>query len=198
MKLIIKIALGIILAFILLFVGCVGCMSYTAVKVGESLEESGTVSTTEATPGTQGTTPDQSQLELFKIVNHASVSTSPKNWDADAEDDGIIVYPELKDINNDVVKFSGIELKVDIELWTTELDSNWKEVKGRKVYSGTGTIDSWKDGNPFMDGGIKVSFDDINTVESDKQFGAILIKIHTPDGKVYEVDNDLVTRIKPE
>lgn len=143
-------------------------------------------------------TEEQKQAEILATATHAYVDATSKNWDADAEKDGVIVYPELKDANDETVKFEGVELDVDIEIWTTELDEDWKEVKDRKVYSGSGTIDSWKDGNFMFDGGIRIPFEDIKTVASDDEYGLLLIKIHTPDGKVYEAKQDFGVRIKPE
>jgi len=59
-----------------------------------------------------------------------------KNWDEDAEEDGIIVYPELKDSREETVEFEGIELKVDIEIWTLKWDTEtFKQVTDRLVYS---------------------------------------------------------------
>jgi hypothetical protein len=139
------------------------------------------------------------QAKILATATHASVDSSGgKNWDADLEDDGVIIYPELKDADNETVKFEGVELTVDIEIWTTKMDDNWKEVKDRLIYSGSGTIDSWKDGNFMFGGGIKISFEDIKAVESDKDYGELFIKIHTPDGKVFEAKDSMGIRIKPE
>lgn len=170
----------------------------TVVFVSGCTSESGSP----ATPSQKETIPDvteeQKQSEILATATHAYVDAMTKNWDADAEDDGIIIYPELKDSADEVVKFENVELDVDIEIWTTKLDDNFKKVKDRKVYSGTGKIDSWRDGNFMFDGGIKVSFEDIKTVTSDSDYGLLLVKIHTPDGKVYEAKQDFGVRIKPE
>ena len=52
-----------------------------------------------AKPSSQ--TPDRDhnteQIQLLATVTHGTVMSMPSNWDADAEDDGIIVYPDLKD-----------------------------------------------------------------------------------------------------
>ncbi len=139
------------------------------------------------------------QAEILATATHASIDSSGgKNWDADLKDDGVIIYPELKDANDETVKFEDVELQVDIEIWTTKRDDNFKEVKDRMIYSGSGTIDSWKDGNFMFDGGIKVSFDDIKSVESDSDYGALFIKIHTLNGQVFEAKDSLGIRIKPE
>lgn len=137
------------------------------------------------------------EAEILSTATHASVMTTTDNWDADAEDDGLIIYPSLDDDEGEVVKFEGIELDVDIEVWTTKFE-DFKTVKDRKAYSGTGTINSWKDGNFMFSGGIKVPFEDITTVASDSEFGMVFVEIHLPDGRTLEAKEDIGVRIKPE
>lgn len=139
----------------------------------------------------------QEQLDILATATHADVDTISKNWDADAENDGIIIYPELKNNNDEIVNFEDVSLVVDIEIWTTKYDDNFNEVKDRQIYKGTGTITSWKDGNPFFQFGIKVPFEDVKTIASDREYGLVLVKIHTIDGKVYEAKNNYI-RIRPE
>jgi|SRR3989344_6180045 len=140
---------------------------------------------------------EQTQKEILTTAVTAFVDASSKNWDEDLQDDGIVVYPELKDTSGDSVKFEGVELNVDIEIWTTKMNDDYDEVKDRKIYSGSGTIDSWKDGNFMFDGGIKVPFEDIKAVESDSDYGTLYIKIPAND-KVYEAKSLMGVRIKPE
>ncbi|MDK2974444.1 MAG: hypothetical protein PWP08_815 [Methanofollis sp.] len=121
----------------------------------------------------------------FSQVTHASVSTMRENWDADAEDDGITVHPNLLDQYDETVKYSDASIPIDIQIWTTKFDDNFKEQKDKLVYKGSGTITTWKDGNMFMKGGIKVPFSSMN-VPSDEMFGWTYVTIHTPDGKTYE------------
>jgi hypothetical protein len=158
--------------------------------------ERGSIATPSEKSAIQTITEEQKQMEILANATHAAVDYMPKNWDADPEDDGILIYPELRDANDETVKFEGVELQVDITIWTTKYDYNLNEVKDRIVYSGTGTIDSWKDGNFLFDGGIKIPFTDIKVLPSDNEFGWVFVKIHTPDGKVYEAKGDV--RIKPE
>jgi len=161
--------------------------------------ETGTTAQPSENSQVQEVSNEEVQAEILATATHASVDSSGgKNWDADLEDDGVIIYPELKDANDETVKFEGVELPVDIEIWTTKMDDSFKEVKDRMVYSGSGTIDSWKDGNFMFDGGIKISFDDIKAVESDSDYGALFVKIHTPDGQVFEAKDTMGIRIKPE
>ena len=141
---------------------------------------------------------ESEQIDLLSAVVSGSVATMTDNWDADADDDGIIVHPKLNDESGEVVMFEGVELPVKIEIYTAEYDSKYKRVKGRLVYSGTGTIDSWKDGNIFFNGGIKVSFDDIDTTPSDDDYGIIYTTTTLPDGRTIEAKETFGCRIKTE
>ena len=116
----------------------------------------------------QETAVSEQQLELLKTVTHASIMVFTKNWDEDAEDDGLAVYITLKDANDETVKFRGVSLPVEIEIYTKEYESG-KPVKGRFVYKGTATITSWKDGNFLLSGGIRIPFEDIKTTEADPE-----------------------------
>jgi len=138
------------------------------------------------------------QNDLLKTVTHASVISQSANWDADTENDGLVIYPDLLDSNNETVEFEGINLTVDIEIWTLKMNNDFKEVKDRLVYSGTGEIDSWKDGNPFYSGGITIPYKDIKTVESDNSSGLLFVKIKLPDGRVMEAKEDFGVIIKAE
>lgn len=139
-----------------------------------------------------------SSQDKLKTAASAEVSSVSKNWDSDTEDDGIIIYPGLKDANGNTIKFENIELPVDIEIWTKGYDDNYDEIKIKLIYNKTATIDSWEDGNFLFDGGIKVSFDDIKTNSSDNDIGLLFVTIYTPDGKTYAAKEGLGTRIKPK
>jgi|GEM_PF-2031193 len=142
----------------------------------------------------QKPTVSERQLELLKTVTHASVWTFTKNWDEDAENDGLAVYISLKDENDDTVKFKGVSLPVEIEIYTKEY---FKSAKGRLVYKGTATLTSWKYGNPFLSAGIRIPFEDIKTTEVDPEWGIIYVKVHLPDGRIIEAKEDFGVRIKP-
>ncbi|MGE0792870.1 MAG: hypothetical protein AB7V77_01665 [Candidatus Woesearchaeota archaeon] len=144
---------------------------------------------------------DSGDLDLLSTAISADLDTSsPKNWDADAENDGVIIYPTLNDKNGNTVQFENVVLDVDIEIWDTIFDDNYNQVKNNKIYTGQGTIDSWKDGNFMYDGGIKVAFDEMNEPDTTFDYGYILIKIHLPDGRVLEAlsdpSNDMGVRIR--
>ncbi len=145
----------------------------------------------------QETKVSEQQLELLKKITHASVMVFTKNWDEDAEDDGLAVYINLKDANDESVKFKGVNLPVEIEIYTQEF-KDFKPVQGRLVYKGTATITSWKDGNFLLSGGIRIPFEDIKTTETDPEWGIIYVKIHLPDGRIIEAKEDFGVRIKPK
>lgn len=51
----------------------------------------------------------KSEEGLLSKATHATVMTVPANWDSDAEEDGIIVYPDLKDANDQAVQYEGVQ-----------------------------------------------------------------------------------------
>lgn len=120
----------------------------------------------------------------FSKITHLEVSTIGKNWDADAEKDGITVHPNLMDTSGKTVQWSGATLPVDIEIWSTVFNSDFKQVKDKLVYKGSGVITTWKDGNMFMDRGIKVPFSSMN-VPAGTTYGWTYATVHIPDGKSY-------------
>lgn len=131
----------------------------------------------------------------FSKVTHATVMSVAKTWDADAENDGIIIYPDLKDSADAQVMWSGAELPVDVEIWTTGYDKNFKTIPETKLYSGTGNINSWKDGNMFMGPGIKIPFEQMKS-PGEKTTGRTRIVITLTDGRIFEATYDF-TPLKP-
>ena len=185
MNKVIAILMGIIMIFAVMSVGCVE-------------ESRDTATPSVQTENFKEQSKESKQIDLLSAVVSGSVATMTDNWDADADDDGIIVHPKLNDESDEVVMFEGVELPVKIEIYTAEYDSEYNRVKGKLVYSGTGTIDSWKDGNIFFNGGIKVSFDDIGTTPSDDGYGIIYTTTTLPDGRAIEAKETFGCRIKPE
>lgn len=151
-----------------------------------------------ATPPSRLTAPKTTFTVItgeFSKVTHASVSTIRKNWDNDAEYDGITVHPSLKDASDETVKWSGMRLNVDIEIWSTKFDNNFKEVKDQLVYKGSGTISSWEDGNMFMGGGIQVPFSSMR-VPAGESFGWTYATVHVPGEQTFS-DIDRITALTP-
>lgn len=133
----------------------------------------------------------QSQND-FSQVTHAEVSTIKAHWSSGAEDDGITVHPSLLDVKGQIVTWSGVPLSVDIEIYSTKFDANYKQVKDQLVYKGTGTITNWQDGNMFMGGGIQVPFASMK-VPAGKTYGWTYVTVHMPDGKTYSAKYELTS-----
>ena len=116
-------------------------------------------------------------------ATEVSVDVRPGDWDGDGEDDGIVVYPTLLDENGETVKFSGVELSVEISFWETGIDDDFNTVKETLLYEGTGTIDNWEDGNYYLEGdGIQIAWDEI--ASSEDIFGLMEVTIETANGPV--------------
>lgn len=121
----------------------------------------------------------------FSPVTHATLWVSGKNWNSDAQNDGVVIYPDLKDDKDETVKWSGETLPVDAEIWTKKMNDKFKYVQDRLVYSGSGTISSWEDGNMFMKGGIRVAFSQMN-VPTGESYGITIVKVHLPNQQIIE------------
>lgn len=135
--------------------------------------------------------------DLIERITHGSVMTVARNWDADAENDGIEVFLDLKDEKGDTVPFEDIEMPVRIRVYTVKQGPDWKDVKDRLVYEATGSTNSWKDGNPFFGEGIKVPYDKIELGKYDKDHGVIYAAATLPNGRVIEAKEDFV-RLTPD
>ena len=141
------------------------------------------------------TVTQQTSNFVFSGVTHANVMAVSKSWDVDAENDGIAVYPSLLDNSDRVVQWSKSTIPVDIEVWTTGYDKNFKTVPETIVYSGSGTMTSWQNGNFILGSGIRIPFDQMSGV-GDKTVGRTRVTIHLPNGKTLEATYDL-TPLKP-
>jgi len=151
---------------------------------------------TQASPN-QGSQPQTSSKQVtaaqsqydFSEVTHADVSTIKAHWSSGAEDDGITVHPSLLDVTSKSVTWSGVSIPVDIEIYSTKFDANYKQVKDQLVYKGSGTISNWQDGNMFMGGGIQVPFASMK-VPAGKTYGWTYVTVHMPDGKTYSAKDE--------
>lgn len=133
------------------------------------------------------------------LATHAEVSTMTENWDRGAENDGVLVYPSLLNEEDETVKFTDNELNVSIRVWSTRMNEDYETVKDELVYSGSGVIDSWKDGNIFYSGsGIKVPFSEIQAESSDNQYGIIEITIQSQKHGEFRAKSETVNINPPE
>jgi hypothetical protein len=192
-----KIFLSVLVLAMLLLAGCSTRESATTaepVKAASSPAVQNAPQTppvpSNAPPVVQEKTDKQIQEELLKTVKKGSVMTTSKNWDETSQDDGIVVYPDLQDAEGQTVKFENYPLDVAVEIWTTKFDDSYNQVKDRLVYSGTSSIDSWKDANFLFEGGIRVPFSAIKSTSSDSKYGRLYAKVVLPDGRTIEMKTD--------
>jgi PKD repeat protein len=127
----------------------------------------------------------------FSQATHAEVTTLKAHWSSGAEYDGITVNPSLMDAKNQEIKWSGVALPVDIEIYTTKYDTKHNEVKNQLVYKGNGTILNWREGAKWAEGGIQIPFASMKVPPNEK-YGWLYVTIHTPDGKTYSGKNQFV------
>lgn len=186
--------------FTLIILGClfvtVSGISFTGNNDSEPVEEvttpvqsQVTAPVTSVVPVSVVSGPD------FSSVTHATVMAVAKSWDADAENDGVIIFPNLLDAKDETVKWKNGNIPVDVELWTTGFDKSFKQVQETKVYSGSGTITSWEDGNFLMGPGIQIPYESLSGV-GDKSTGRTRVNIHLTDGRTMEAIYDF-TPLKP-
>ena len=138
------------------------------------------------------------QTELLATAVRSSVYASTESWDADAEDDGIVIYPSLWNKTDNTVRFRDIELPVEIKIYTVKSDDDYNEIKDRLVYDDVVILNTWEEGFISTGYGIKkIPYEDINTIESDDDYGWVYTTITLPDGRKMEAV-DKFARIKPE
>lgn len=131
-------------------------------------------------------------------ANRAWVVAHSYNWDADSEDDGLRVWVELQNANENAIEYSKADMPVDIKIYSTESKTYpWKPA--RIIYSGSGLLTNWDD-DAFVTGakGINdISWEEIShTLPSEQQeYGIILVDITLPDGKNFSAQDE--ARIKP-
>ena len=156
------------------FCGCIEEKPPKYAKPSETVQETTTVS--------------EQQLELLKTVTHAEVWVYGRNWDEDAENDGIALYIRLLDEKDEIVKFRDVNLPVEIEMYTLKYD-NGKPIREGLMYKGNATMTSWKDGS-LGGSGIRIPFEDINFADVTKAKEGIryevFVKVQLPDGRVVE------------
>lgn len=197
----------LVVGLIILMISSIGCVENTSPKSITDRDEMIATNSvgTQDLIDTQNTKPtpiptinkEDIQKRLLLNVTTGSVSTANKNWDADAEDDGIVIFPDLKDNSGNSVQYKNVKMPVKIYIYTAKTDpKTFGDIKDRLVYSGNVYINSWEDGNQFTNGGIRILYEDINVTESDREFGIVRTETTLPDGRIIEAESDLFNRIK--
>ncbi|MGJ3242427.1 MAG: hypothetical protein ACFE0O_05665 [Opitutales bacterium] len=121
----------------------------------------------------------------FPDYDDAIVTVQREDWDGDGQNDGVAVYPLLMD-RGDIVRWEGAVLTVDVGLYESRIGDDYEPVKESTVYEGVGTLENWKDGNPYFDeaDGIRVPWSDMDTEDVDDLEGLAEVTINGPDGPV--------------
>lgn len=133
----------------------------------------------------------------FPDYDDAILTVKREDWDGDDQADGVVIYPLLMD-RGDIVRWEGASLTVDVGLYESSTGDQYQPVKETTVYEGVGTLENWKDGNPYFDdaGGIRVPWSEMKTDGIDDREGLAEVTINGPDGPVSTTSR--VAPIQPE
>jgi len=164
------------LIFFVLIVALSGCTSKEAVTATSN----NTQLTTE-TP-TTGETKETSATEKANKVTTISIFLAQaKNWDADAEIDGIELTLQPRDSKDDIVAIDGV---LSARLYESDYSPNFEPVKGKLIQEWNNIPINESD---FSWNGVKVHLEypkDFKPGENDK--GWLELTFKTKDGKKFE------------
>jgi len=122
-------------------------------------------------------------------ISTISVYSVGRNWDADAEDDGIVININFYNRDHEIIYFKEHEFYVTIRIYTTVYDENFNAQKGRLVYENTFEMTSSIQIDDFWGKGLEIPFTEIKTRADDDQFGIMEVTVEIPGvGMYYGVD----------
>jgi len=133
-------------------------------------------------------------------VTRAWVVAHSHNWDADAEDDGIRVWVEVQDQNEELIQYEQQQIPVEIEIYSTESKTfPWQPA--RLIYSATAVMHNWYD-DAFVTSaiGIKnIAWEEISPPLSSEQqeYGLLYVSITLPNGEIYSARHDTARITEP-
>jgi len=130
--------------------------------------------------------------EWLNEANRAWVVAHPHNWDADAEDDGLRVWVEVQDADENAIRYREIDVPVEIKIYSTE-SKTYPWTPARTIYSGSGSLTNWNH-DAFVSGanGIKdIPWEGIAaTLPSENaEWGILYISLTLPNGKGYSAQH---------
>lgn len=134
------------------------------------------------------------QFQPSNVSEIVSITASSviRNWDADAENDGIAVDITFWDDQHDVVSFEGVQCKVIVRIFT--LRAALTPEKDRLVYEGTFMINGSNDVDAVFHRGIQIPFEDINVDKrKDPQFGIMEITVEIPNVGRFSASDEFAT-----
>ena len=113
-------------------------------------------------------------------ISEVEVLAWGDTWDADVDDDGILVDLTFKDINGEIVRFfKGQDPRFELEIWTKKRVGDDFNVKDQLMYSGKGTLET-------SETILRVPYDDWNIPSDHSDYGMVYVRVYTPDGMVFE------------
>ena len=133
-------------------------------------------------------------------VTNAWVVAHRYDWDADAEDEGIRVWVELLDKNEEMLEYQNVEIPIKIEIFSTESKTfPWKP--SRLIYSISTALHDWHD-DAFVTGAIGVKdieWEEISLplAHEQQEYGLIYVTVTLPNGRHYNARYDEARITKP-
>lgn len=118
-------------------------------------------------------------------ISTISVIAASRNWDADAEEDGIVIDIIFYDRNHDVILFKGHEFIVTVEIYTTVYNQDFQAQKGRLVYKNTFHMQSSSEIDTFWGKGLEIPFTQFSIQPGDDQFGIMDVTVEIPGVGTY-------------
>jgi len=154
-----------------------------------------TVTLTAGTPTPYIPTP--TITKATSAITYAKLHTMAENWDADADDDGILLDIFFFDrYDKNVLQDSySLNLPIDIEVWTLKPTN----INDQKIFSKStilikvsdynwGKLDTRIVGNEKLRLGFEELKTSIPSTYASRNLG-VLIKVHLPDGRTIEVSD---------
>ncbi len=135
-----------------------------------------------------------SSNDWISAVQSARVVVHSYNWDADSEDDGVRVWVELNDANEDFVPYINQNMSVQISVYSTE-SKTYPWSPSRLLYSSSATLTSYTK-DAYVTGAlgiIDINWDDmLDPIDSEQQkYGLIYVYITLPNNTVYSAQNEV-------
>lgn len=140
---------------------------------------------------------ERTDEEKLTAVTQCTIATKTLNWRRGPEDDGIAVFPALRDAEGRVVRYEGVKLPIEVRVYAVKKGADGEDVEDTMVYSRSTYIDTWKYGSVAFFGGVKIPFEDMKTEPSHGELGVVYATVTLPDGRDVEAKDERA-RIKPE
>ena len=119
----------------------------------------------------------------LSAVTHLKIFTISKNWDEDAQKDGLDIEISLRDKDDNTVDFKEKSFSGKIYINTYKREGT-EEVEGERVYNKDLTISKR----------IKIPFEEISAAA--EKYGVLYAEVTLPDGRTVKAKEEYI-KIKP-